>query len=70
MSTIELVIAAPFESCPFCAQTALFSSVLAMFIVFAVAMHRNAEAMRAGGTGIVGLQRAGSPAKAHKILTD
>ncbi|OBA87076.1 hypothetical protein A5662_02680 [Mycobacteriaceae bacterium 1482268.1] len=61
--------AAPFESWAFCAQSALFSAMAMTLVVFTLAMRSNATAMRAGGTGIIGLQRAGSADKAHAILT-
>jgi hypothetical protein len=69
MNHAEQFAAAPFESWPFCAQAALFSATLAVFVVVAMLMSRDAKAMKAGGAGIVTFELAGTADMAHAILT-
>jgi hypothetical protein len=59
MSTRSPLIPAPFESWPFCAQTALFIAMLATVIVVKLLMKQNAKVLAGGTPGFVALQHAG-----------
>jgi hypothetical protein len=69
MSARSSQIAAPFESWPFCTQTALFTAMLATVIVVKILMKQNGRVLPSGIPGFVALQKAGSAEKAQAILT-
>jgi hypothetical protein len=60
--------ATPFEAWSLCIQAAVFAMLLAVLVVFAVAMDRNSRTTRTRGATIVSFQFAGSPQRAHSIM--